>query len=112
MFGCAAADSSLAAHLFSYIDAFGSVAPADSGMALPGRCTLVDPAVRSRQLSTRQARALRKSGGSCYGHVARCFDDDFARDEDCAKLLDGASLLVGMCALIGKSPVCVRCLTG
>jgi len=68
--------------------------------------------VRSRQLSTRQARALRKSGGSCYGHVARCFDDDFARDEDCAKLLDGASLLVGMCALIGKSPACVRCLTG
>ena len=58
-------------------------------MALPRRCTLVDPAVRSRQLSTRQARALRKSGGSCYGHGARCFDDDFVRDEDCAKLLDG-----------------------
>ena len=76
-------------------------------MVLPGRCTLVDPAVRSRQLSTRQARALRKSGGSCYGHVARCFDDDFARDEDCAKLLDGASLLVGMC--VAKWPACVRC---
>ena len=79
-------------------------------MALPRRCTLVDPAVRSRQLSTRQARALRKSGGSCYGHVARCFDDDFARDGDCATLLDGASLLVGMC--VAKQPACARCLTG
>ena len=78
------------------------------------RCTLIDPGVRARLLTPRQARALRKSGGSPFEHIAACFDERFCSEEGGAEgghyaaegghgvgmgtgaLLRGASLVIGM----------------
>jgi hypothetical protein len=58
--------------------------------------TVVDPAVRKKRISSRDAKRLRKAAVAVPAHIAALFDARGAFAEEHRALLSGASCLVGM----------------